>query len=122
MLGCGSNEDAAPGRPIPVKGKVLLEGKPVSGAIVVFHPQDGADPKAPRPQARTGSDGTFTLSTFKPHDGALAGRYAVTVLWQDGEEGTNLLPARYASPKTSGLRAEIKEGTTELPPFPLQRR
>jgi hypothetical protein len=117
---CGKAKDGR--KPtFPVSGQVQYEGKPAPGATVVFHPL-GADAQAPRSYARAGPDGTFRLSTWDPDDGAPAGRYAVTVLWTEGEEGTNRLPPHYAAPETSGLEVEVKEGTNELEPFRLRRR
>jgi hypothetical protein len=76
------------------------------------------------PHGVVGADGTFHLGTFAVDDGAPAGDYAVTVIWETqpasrDEEALNLLPRRYASPATSGLRARVVEGETKLDPFRL---
>jgi hypothetical protein len=102
----------------PARGKVVFNGKPVAGAYVVFQ-STAREPRPPRADALTGRDGSFTLSTYVANDGAPAGAYAVTVEWRrplftaEGRPGPNRLPARYASPKTTPLKAKIKAGTNE---------
>src|SRR5262245_36435701 len=64
----------------PVRGKVLFQGKPTDGAVVVFHPT-GADAAALKPSGTVGPDGTFSLSTHPHGDGAPAGDYVVAVTW-----------------------------------------
>lgn len=120
--GCGPRGGKARKPTVPVRGLVLLEDKPLPGAVVVFHPLDDPAPEAPRSYARTSPDGGFALATYETGDGAPAGRYAVVILALDGEEGTSLIPARYGSVESSGLRADIKEGNNELPPFRLRRQ
>ncbi len=125
--GCSSQEVHKP--VFPVQGKVLVAGKPAAKALVIFHPLNDPDPKAPRPNAETGADGTFTLSTYTAGDGAPAGDYAVTVLWPEGTEltggdadsGPDRLGNRYSNPQTSGLRAQVHEGPNALPPFQLRK-
>jgi hypothetical protein len=107
---CSSSRDepGAKEPTFPVKGRVYLDGEPLAGVFIVFHPF-GGDAKAPKAYGRTGRDGVFTLSTHKEGDGAPAGHYAVTILWPDGE---SLIP-KYTSPETSGLRVEVKQGDNE---------
>src|SRR5262245_15325321 len=65
----------------PLTGHVSFDGQPAAGATVIFHPLE-APADAPRPTATVGTDGTFTLGTYQPGDGAPAGEYAVTVEWR----------------------------------------
>jgi len=121
-------------RPVfPVRGQVLFEGKPTPGALVLFHPLNDPDPRAPRPVARVAADGGFAPTTYRTDDGAPAGEYAVTVTWvnevdnqsapkEEQREPRNQVPDRYAKPETSGLRVQIKEGPNELSPFRLTRK
>jgi hypothetical protein len=109
-----------------VQGEVYYQGKPAEGASVFFHPVDKATSLAGEgmPHGVVGADGTFHLGTFAAEDGAPAGDYAVTVIWESqpssrDEDAFNLLPRRYASPATSGLRARVVEGDTQLEPFKL---
>ena len=106
----------------PVQGKFLIDGLPVRGAVVTFHPQDDPGPEPARSYARTEEDGSFKLSTYQQGDGAPVGRYLITVMVQDADNEAARLPAEYGLPQTSGLKAEIKEGVNDLPPFRLTRR
>jgi hypothetical protein len=71
LIGCGGKGVT------PVRGVITLEGTPVAGATVVFMPedQDGRRPAS----GFTSSDGTFQLTTYKPNDGALPGKYRVLI-------------------------------------------
>ena len=113
----------------PVKGQVFFGDKPTDGAQVVFHPATGSDLNARRPSGVVGPDGTFTLSTFAPNDGAPAGSYIVAIVWLPKDaradwkttELKNRLPDKYADPTQSNLRAEVKPGENNLEPFRLTR-
>lgn len=69
----------------PVKGVVMLDGRPVKGGSVLFTPE----PDCPHflINAEVGEDGTFSLSTVRTTDksgerrsGAPAGQYRVTYM------------------------------------------
>ena len=66
--GCG-------GRPVGIKGKITLDGQPLAGATVEFVPEgDGRTAVG-----ITDKEGKFSLSTYKPGDGALRGDYKVVI-------------------------------------------
>ena len=67
-IGCG-------GKPLGIKGKVTRDGQPVAGATVDFVPEDAGRPAV----GTTDKDGKFSLSTYKPGDGALRGEYRVVI-------------------------------------------
>jgi hypothetical protein len=126
-IGCG---DSGPERiPVfPAEGKVVFNGQPVTGALVVLHPANPTDPKTLSARAQTEKDGTFKLSTYDTGDGVPSGEYTVTVEWRkliqkDGEfkPGPNVLPAKYSQPTTSDLKVRIAEGPNVLEPFTLKR-
>ncbi len=71
VAGCGEKNPPT-GK---VTGKVTLDGKPVEGAVVTFTPEGGGNPAV----GRTKADGTFSLTTFEPDDGALLGPHKITV-------------------------------------------
>lgn len=75
--GCGGGGEGAEARVsvYKVTGKITLAGGPVAGASVTFSPKD----KQPVATGKTGNDGTFTLTTYDPGDGAAAGNYVVVV-------------------------------------------
>src|SRR5437868_12460833 len=67
--GCGSGL-------VHVEGTVKLDGVPVQGAVVVFTRQD----RGGRPASSwTDVDGVFRLTSYNTGDGALPGRYTVTI-------------------------------------------
>ena len=110
---------------VPVKGRVLFEGKPVPYALVVFHPL-AEEGETIRPRGQVAEDGSFQLTSYAAQDGAPPGEYRVTVEWWLARTGsdappTNRLPARYSKAATSRLQARIAEGTHELPTFKLTR-
>jgi hypothetical protein len=120
--GCGPKKPAT----APVAGRVLLDGRPVADAAVLFQPVAGGVP------ARGGTDaeGRFRLSTFARDDGALVGRHRVLVSKVVGEtvaandlgleaapapaaQPKAVLPPRYADPATTSLEATVEpQGTT----------
>jgi hypothetical protein len=71
VAGCGK------GKTVKVSGIVTLDDKPLEGALVQFVPLDEA--KGLSASGRTGSDGTFRLTTRNPNDGAVPGEYRVLV-------------------------------------------
>jgi hypothetical protein len=77
VVGCGS---AAKDKPALYKatGIVKLNGAPLAGATVAFHPVDLAK-VARGGTGITDSSGKFTISTFGANDGAIEGEYKVTV-------------------------------------------
>jgi len=111
LLGCGRGHELPTA---PVTGKILVDGRPVAKGQVIFAPEGG--------RAATGilqPDGTFTLSTYRPNDGAVLGKHTVTVISAEPVEGAAegidaemrwLVPRRYSDPGTSGLTFEVTPG------------
>jgi len=121
LVGCSGGRD----EPVyPTRGQVLLDGQPLSEALVAVHRLDVQQRSL---TARTDSTGWFELTTHEPGDGAPVGEYAATVeyreLVQEGDEptrsGRNLLPARYADPAASGLRCNVRAGENIWPAWQL---
>src|SRR5688572_17478751 len=93
----------------PVRGSVLVDGKPGEGVMVVFHPVEQTDPPL-QPYAVVGADGTFSLQSWLADErtlkaGAPAGQYQVTCVWYPedlakygaGEELPDKLRGKYAN-------------------------
>jgi hypothetical protein len=109
----------------PVKGTVLVDGKPAKGAAVSFHPREAVGGRPHLPTGQTDENGEFRLSTFVTDDGAPAGEYEVTVVWPvrynpistlwEGDK----LSGRYADKGKSTLRVSVEKGPQQLPPFEL---
>jgi hypothetical protein len=121
-LGCGGSSRFQ--ATYPVHGQVFFEGKPAAGAIVFLHGLEGQANEWTRPNGVVDENGDFVLTTYRQHDGAPAGKFAVTVSWTPVSytqpiEEVNKLPMRYNDPETSGLVVELKPGDNQLPRFDL---
>jgi len=121
LWGCSSNSPGTENqKPVhPVMGSVTVGGKPAVAAFILFTPvNEPPDSKQPRPRAEVKEDGSFAISTYGTEDGAPVGEYIVTIVWEDRDVGDRL-KGRYSDSKTSTLRATVKEGANDLPPFKL---
>lgn len=123
--GCSSAPEGPP--TYPVKGKVLYQGQPASGAFVVFHPKAKIDGVDGPPTAQVKADGTFELTTRGAMDGAPAGEYAVTIEWYklvttngDVSRGPNVIPNQYTLPQSTPLKLAINAGENNLDPFVIK--
>ena len=99
--GC-SRVPSAP-KPVPVTLKVVLpSGEALKAGEVRLAPERGAGGKEVEAVARPNPDGTFKVTTFADGDGAVPGRYVIVV------KGVRGLPAKYADPETTDLRATVE--------------
>lgn len=81
LTGCGGGGEGPP-EVVPVSGNVEYNGQPVVGATVQFFAEG-----APRPaRGVTGEDGSFTLTSYEPNDGAVPGTHQVLVTRTGAEE------------------------------------
>lgn len=130
LTGCGGVQLGT------VTGQVTVNRKPVSNGTIMFHPDDG-----PTAVGALGSDGTYTLTTIKPDDGAVVGAHRVTIQATSVGAGslvdprsfdeevqlsrkggkvlvagkvTWLVPEKYSRLETSGLTAKVGPGTNVL--------
>jgi len=64
----------------PVSGRVTVEGEPVSGGMIQITPQGAGEGTNPGKTgiAEIGSDGTFSVTTYTPGDGAVVGTATIT--------------------------------------------
>lgn len=122
--GCGSQGSggaaAIVDSVVPVSGKVrYADGRPVANAWVVLHPKS---PPGNEASAATAADGTFQLGTFGKADGAVPGRYVVTVEpHPNAKTSVPQIPKKYTAEQTSTLTAEItNNGAVTLSPFDLK--
>ncbi len=112
-----------------VRGKVILDGKPLPDALVALHAPDPKDAKKLKrvSDGLTEPDGTYLLSTYHAGDGAPAGEYTVTIARDSPPEHIKdrptpeQLPARYSSPARSELKVQINEGPNQFD-FDLKSR
>jgi hypothetical protein len=104
----------------PVSGKVLYNGRALEFGSVVFQPPSGQPA-----QGEIQSDGSFTLSTYRPGDGAAVGAHKVRITCYEsqrpgaikgpGEQmlGKSLIPERYTLFDQSGLTADVTPDQSE---------
>ena len=107
-----------PTRPVAVR--LTLDGKPLAGAEVLFVGQ-GKEPRQPKADGVSGSDGAVRLSTYAAYDGVPPGDYKIAVSlrkprWTpEGKDGPDVLAGKYGDPATSGLSATVKaSGKVEI--------
>ena len=113
----------------PVTGKVFFRGQPAEGAELQFfgEGEELQSAMAPYPKATVLADGSFTVTSYDPNDGAPAGSYRVTVVWHKSDEpdpetrsaSPDVLRGKYASPDSSPLTVEVQAGENQLAPFEL---
>jgi hypothetical protein len=125
----------------PVKGKVIRNGKPMTGGTITFE-YAGDGPDAPKgvgggPFRVTAKikDGAFNLIGYAGAEGMPAGNYKVGISELQGHTEGNLfgrvevsLPTkgkaaltrdRYADPKSSTLTAQVSKDAPNEPVFDL---
>lgn len=112
---CGDGPKRKP--TFPTEGKLLLNGKAYGGITVFFYSTDPSETEPTRPFGVTNADGTFALTTSAQNDGAPAGEYAVTLLYEPldsplmrAAKGPKPPPIdkKFADPKTTPLRAKVE--------------
>lgn len=107
-IGCG---DGRPTR-VPVSGRVLIDGKPLTYGAVRFVPP-GDRPSG----GNLDSEGRFTLMCFTPGDGAVLGTHQVAVSGNEQVSQTRIrwhAPKKYADFNQSGLTQEITGPTDSV--------
>ncbi len=78
LCGCGQT----PYPVAPVRGKVTIDGKPLSGGRIVFAPiaQSDSIDSGKWAVGTIQSDGSFELSTYGANDGAVVGEHWATII------------------------------------------
>jgi hypothetical protein len=129
--GCGGPEMGT------VSGRVTVGGVPVTEGVVMFHPVNG-----PTAVGAIQKDGTYSLTTFKPGDGAVVGAHTVTIsatsvgagkmveaasldeeIAKSGKNATKWLvagdvkwvvPEKYSRPETTDQKATVTGGENAI--------
>jgi hypothetical protein len=120
--GCSDYAKMKPPATYRVRGKVVWStGAPLPGGRITFHPLASASSEA---CAEIERDGTFALATFGKEDGAMPGRYRISLdafSYKTGRARQMIeLPPRYRDPRSSGLEVEISEPDTRLAPLEIR--
>lgn len=124
VAGCGVDDGI--GKRYPVSGTVKLNGEPLTSGMVNYFPED---PNTARPASGTiDESGSYTLTTQSPGDGAMGGKYKVSVSAYNIDKtktatperggsadqvvvakarGKSLIPSKYSGVDSSGLSATV---------------
>jgi hypothetical protein len=104
-----------------VSGTVTYKGKPVPKGTITFVAQSEGGRNA---TGELGPNGSYTLQTSQPGDGALLGEYKVTVYAHDEPvldyiptkpvKPQPLAPEKYEKPGTTDLKATVKSGSNKI--------
>ena len=76
LLLCGVVLPGCGGGPSAVKGVVIIDGQPLSKAVVSLQPDGEGRPAS----ATTDEGGQFTMSTKDPGDGVFPGKYSLVIV------------------------------------------
>ena len=127
MAGCGDDPNRKPTAPVSVT--VSYKGKPVEGALVQFVIVDNPS------VGITDAAGKCALKTYETGDGAIIGNNVVTITKTSVDTKNvrpvkpedadligvvpppilkSLIPQKYSSPATSGLKEEVKKGSNNF--------
>ncbi|WP_337173793.1 hypothetical protein [Paludisphaera sp.] len=120
LVGCGGE----PGL-VTVTGNITYKGQPVTKGRVYFTPEKGGTRAA---DSEIDPSGNYRLGTFDIGDGAYPGPYQVSVVSRGEDKakptgkrakvvldedmqgtGDPLVPKKYLSPETSGLKVDVPE-------------
>jgi hypothetical protein len=112
---CGCNRGPEGPTTALATGTVKYKGAPVVGAVVVFRPQAPGE-NALAAETSTGEDGRFSMQTSlggaNYQEGVVPGNYAVEIRKVEPPPDftgppRSILPAKYGSIETSGLKATV---------------
>jgi hypothetical protein len=81
---------------------------------------EGTDGVAPSGTVR--DDGSYTITSYDPDDGAPQGQYVATIAWfkfapELGGAGPNVIPPKYANAKSSPVRVSVSGDATTVDPI-----
>lgn len=113
LPGCSDS----PEKTYPVRGVVTVDGKPLEGGSVLFESvEPGSSGRRYTARASIDPQGRYRLTTFRTHDGAMAGRHRAVVL-PDRSQATDdpnapplpiTVPPRYSTLETTDLEYEVQ--------------
>jgi hypothetical protein len=102
LAGCqGSSVELA-----PVRGRATMGQKGVARVTIQLVPDSKKGTRGPSGVGQTDQDGSFQITTSPHGEGAVPGRYKVTVTSNTGSG----LPRSYADPRETPLWVEIPKG------------
>jgi hypothetical protein len=119
LAGCGRSAAY-----VPVTGTVKYsDGSVPTGdvATVTFQPAESG-PNSKGASGTINKDGTFTLQSVQPNDGARPGDYQVTVhVMQGYPRGRSLVAETFTKPDTTPLKATVEDSGENRFDFIVER-
>lgn len=128
FAGCGSGGSGL----VKVKGKVMVDGSPAQGAVVLLHPESPANSNVA--SGVTDASGIFSPMTGVD-EGIAEGTYRVTIVWPDpkvnagegamqigasqSKDPPDLLKGRYVARDKSNLTVKVSRSSPDLEPLQL---
>ncbi len=112
LAGCGEQGESA----IPVEGKIIYNGQPLTVGTVIFTPDAAkGNTSMNEPRGKLDENGTYRLHLRKDREGAPPGWYKISVSAQKLRDSKDIysyasvIPAKYANPQTSGVAVQVVE-------------
>ena len=109
LAGCSRGETT-----IPVKGKVLVDGQPLTIGTVIFTPDPAkGNTSMHEPRGKVDANGDYQAFQTKDHAGVAPGWYKISITAQrlkdakDPFSYASVIPTKFANPETSGLALEV---------------
>ncbi|HJZ89494.1 MAG TPA: hypothetical protein VKE40_01390 [Gemmataceae bacterium] len=115
VVGCSSTTPSPLGERAIVKGKVTIDGKPVTSGSVGFFPVDRG--QGDEQYGLIDKNGHYTAAVFP-------GKYRVAIEPEGVRSGSHGkssgVPTKFQKPDTSGIEVEVPSGGREDLDFPLK--
>ena len=117
IMACSQGPRGGPRVPTyPIRGQVMVDGKPAENVSVVCHLANGDAEVQTSISAFTDAEGKFSIGTYEGGDGAPEGEYRLTFTWgqinlMTGRYGPpDQLKGKYANPDSSQFSVTVREG------------
>lgn len=131
LSGCGGGGPSL----VKAKGKIIVDGTPAAGAILLFHPESASNTNVAN--AIADENGVYVPLTGAG-EGIAEGTYKVTVVWPDpklkaasegpkfgvaeSKEPPDLLKGKYVSRERSKLSISVSKSKVDLDPLELSTK
>lgn len=115
LVGCDGGKEMPAAKTVPVKAKLVLGGKPLSGGRVTLVTLETARYGPAETTADVKPDGTITPAAIGGQEGLMPGKWKVVVSpvgYKDGRpyRVKEAIPARYTKEDTTDLVLDVPDG------------
>jgi hypothetical protein len=111
LAGCDRGETT-----VPVEGKVLVDGQPLTSGTVIFTPDASrGNTSQHEPRGQLDAKGVYRANLSKDRGGVPPGWYKISISAQrlkdpnDPYSYVSVIPTKFAKPETSGLALQVVE-------------